>query len=87
MADQFFKNFNILGNEHLSLSFSMESDSDTPISFRSSLSVRFLVKVKFLSCVSHFWLDNQDALRDRKIWNNDATKVYSPTLTFLDASL
>ena len=30
----------------------LESDSDTPISFRSSLSVRFLVKVKFLSI---FW--------------------------------
>ena len=36
--------------------------------------------------VPHLWLDNQDALRDRKI-KYDATKVYSLTLTFLDASL
>ena len=63
------------------------SDSDTPISFRSLLSVRFLVKVKFPSCVLHLWLDSQDALRDWKQMKYDATKVYSPTLTFLDASL
>ena len=38
-------------NEHLSLSQSLESDSNTPISFRTSLSVRFIVEVKFLSCL------------------------------------
>ena len=35
--------------------------------------------------IPHLWLDSQDALRDRKKY--DATKVYSPTLTFFDASL
>ena len=36
--------------------------------------------------VPHLWLDSQDVLRDRKQIKYDATKVYSLTLIFLDAS-
>ena len=48
-------------NEPLSLCYSLESDSDTSrhssgISFRSSLPVRFLVKVKFLSIFWKFFI-------------------------------
>ena len=36
--------------------------------------------------VPHLWLDSQDVLRDRKQIKYGATKVYSLTLIFLDAS-
>ena len=71
------------------------------VSFRSSLPVRFdilemfhqgtqkeLEFVEFYGFfgVPHLWLDSQDVLRDRKQIKYDATKVYSLTLIFLDAS-
>ena len=51
--------------------------------------VVFYVSFLMTFNVPHLWRDVtwRDALRDRKQMKYDATKVYSLTLTFLDASL
>ena len=46
--------------------------------------VEFYVSFLMTFNVPHLW---RDALRDRKQMKYDATKVYSLTLIFLDASL